>query len=71
MSKEKLTGVALVLGVALTLGASVYYRQISTAVASLRRQTLPPAAIYHNSRPHKRQRVLRKGRGRSSTGRML
>jgi len=36
MSKEKLTGVALVLGVALTLGASVYYRQISTAVASLR-----------------------------------
>jgi RND family efflux transporter MFP subunit len=36
MSKEKLTGVALVLGVGLTLGGSVYYRQISAAVASLR-----------------------------------
>jgi len=43
MSKEKLTGVALVLGVGLTLGGSVYYRQISAAVASLRS---PNAAVH-------------------------
>src|SRR6516225_2920551 len=47
MSKDKLTGVALVLGVALTLGASVYYRQISTAVASLR----APNAAAHSDLP--------------------
>jgi RND family efflux transporter MFP subunit len=42
MSKENLTGVALVLGIGLALGASVYYRQISAAVGSLRAPSAGP-----------------------------